>query len=295
MKFCIKCGISDEKVALFEVITYEGVSSACKECSEALKLPVISNKGYSFEKIDKGLSVYERLSRMKGISPVRMPEKNDALKKEEITLREIVEKNFRNSKKIDSRKNPNDLIYNFHWVIMRVRRGRHLTQEDLALSINEPVIIIKNMEKGILQENYHRIAKKLEDSLGISIFKDEPFHEQKKFGNVDVKILDKPRTSVRENLEHPKIQNKPGLLSRGKIQGFFDISDKFTASNIKISDLNELRKLREKEDIENKKVGDAGGDISGITSSKTKEPSSDANKEDRKIKLLYFLKKIFKR
>ena len=98
--------------------------------------------------------------------------KNLELQKEEVSLKNIVEKNFEKNFSKEKRYRP-DLIDNFHWVIMRVRRMKKITQEQLAKEISEPITAIKLAEEGILPNDDNKLVKKLENFLGITLIKEE--------------------------------------------------------------------------------------------------------------------------
>jgi len=98
--------------------------------------------------------------------------KSIELQREEDSLKKIVEKNFK-ERFSEKKKIRPDLIDNFHWVIMRVRRQKKLTQEQLAVAISEPEAVIKMAEQGILPEKDYTLIKKIENFLGIILIKDE--------------------------------------------------------------------------------------------------------------------------
>ena len=93
-------------------------------------------------------------------------------KEQEVTLREIVDRNYeqRMPKKVGPRP---EMIDNFHWVIMRARRMKKLTQAQLAKQIAESEAAIKMAEQGILPEDDYRLVNKLENYLGIKIIRPE--------------------------------------------------------------------------------------------------------------------------
>ena len=61
------------------------------------------------------------------------------------------------------------LVRNFHWDMMRARRARHLTQEQLAEAIGESALAIKMAERGMLPREKERLVKKIENYLHIKI------------------------------------------------------------------------------------------------------------------------------
>ena len=94
------------------------------------------------------------------------------LQKEESSLRDLVDRNFSQNSKV-MKKPRKDLVDNFHWVIMRTRRGKKITQEQFAKAILEPLAAVKMAEQGVLPEKDYILVRKIERFLGISIVKEE--------------------------------------------------------------------------------------------------------------------------
>jgi ribosome-binding protein aMBF1 (putative translation factor) len=176
---CSKCG--KEYGKFFDVITGEGIVKLCSDCLNAEEAPII--KKPTEEQIqgeNKDSSLYGRLSRIRGLDPeehkknVFGNEKKQEVKQEEVTLRDLVDKKFDNlGKKEKPSRKREDLIDNFHWIIMRARRNKKLTVTDLAKEINESENLIKMAEQGRLPEGDYNLVKKLESFLGINILKPE--------------------------------------------------------------------------------------------------------------------------
>ncbi|MBS3094544.1 hypothetical protein J4474_02665 [Candidatus Pacearchaeota archaeon] len=188
MKKCFRCEITEDKVQLMDMITGKGIVQVCRKCYSNENAPLIKkpNEARLNEPEKKG-TVYERLSRSAGIT--RENVRREPTKQDE-NLRQLVEKNFEmNFKKAESH---DDLVENFHWVIMRVRRSKKITAEQLAQKINEPVAAIKMAERGLLPAGYPRLIKKIEDALGIRLGKNDPENEKKKIEVVDSEFLGKP-------------------------------------------------------------------------------------------------------
>ena len=99
-------------------------------------------------------------------------EKKEFLQKQEIILKDIMDKNFKTQIKGDL-KPRSDLVDNFHWLVMRARRLKHITPEQLAEAIGEPGAAIKMAERGILPEESYNLISKLENYLGIKLVKKE--------------------------------------------------------------------------------------------------------------------------
>jgi cytidyltransferase-like protein len=153
---------------LFDAVTIGGIEKLCGKCASRENIPLINKEGDS-----KDISVPSTRERLLGISKDSSQEKNveSGISKEieEKDLRQRVETNF--SKSITPSVNLNDeLIENFHWIIMRARRMKHLTQEQLAEEIREPLEAIKIIEQGRFPPR-REILKKIQSSLGVIITK----------------------------------------------------------------------------------------------------------------------------
>ncbi len=212
---CFNCGVSGERVRLFDAISGKGIVKICKECVSKENMPIIRKPSEIFtnpvlynDLKERGKTVYERLSRMSGIKTEEKRNlKSSELKQRETTLREITNKNFETQVK-EELKPRSDLVDNFHWVIMRARRSKHITREQLAEAIAEPGSAIEMAERGVLPEDSYKLISELENYLGIKLVKKE-FAE--------------------------KIEERPKEISFNPI----------ATKNLTISDLQEMRKRRE--------------------------------------------------
>src|SRR3989344_2188647 len=171
---CFKCSVSSTKTRLFDVISSEGVVKICEKCLEEEDLPVIRRPTtFQLKEAERKPTVYERLSKAAGIKPEerRIPKKEEELiKKQEITLREIIDRNYK-AKYHEKPKPRSDLVDNFHWIIMMARREKKITAKQLAEAISESEAAIKMAEQGILPEDEYKIVNKLEAYLRIKILK----------------------------------------------------------------------------------------------------------------------------
>src|SRR3989344_2568489 len=184
MEECFICRISDNKVRMFDAIhPLEGVVGVCEKCALDEHLPIIRRPTtFQLKEAERRQPVYERLARRAGIDPEKhlaetrarqereIRSKRTELSGQEVSLKEIVEKNLK-FKKSEQKKPREDLIDNFHWVIMMARRKKHMTREQLAEAISESPVIIEMVEKGMLPEDDYRIVNKLESYLDIKLRK----------------------------------------------------------------------------------------------------------------------------
>ncbi len=180
---CFLCGLSD-KEALVDVISEDGIKKICRDCLHKENLPVIK-KAYSTES-GKRESVYERLSRAAGITPNEMRiRKGYELKKQDESLRSLVDKNYKQNLQ-EAQSQDENLIRNFHWIMMRVRRLKHLSQRQLADAIFEPEAAIKMAEQGILPKDGYKLIRKIENYLRISLIKRDQDFEYKPVRKLDI-------------------------------------------------------------------------------------------------------------
>ena len=98
--------------------------------------------------------------------------KNIDVQREDLNLKRVVNKNVERVVSTEKRPRP-DLVDHFHWVIMRFRRQKKLTQEQLAKEISEPLDSIMKAEQGVLPDKDYILVRKLENALGIRLLKDE--------------------------------------------------------------------------------------------------------------------------
>jgi ribosome-binding protein aMBF1 (putative translation factor) len=230
MSECIKCEISDEKALLFDAISKGGIIKICRRCNSEENLPLVNQV-----KEDKGLererNVYNRLSKYAKIDPVEHRKKFEAggVRKEDPSevedkkLKDIVDKNFK--KKVSEEKTAEqkreDLIYNFHWVIMRERRRKKLTQIQLAHELQESEQAIKMIEQGYVpEEGGNRLILKIENYLKINISK-KP-------------VAISNQTKYRE-IDPTKIQLERDFQKEANF-------DEITTKHLTISDLKKMKK-----------------------------------------------------
>ena len=228
---CFKCGISGDKVRLFDAISGEGIIKICEFCANREDLPVIKRPTTEqLKTAESNTPVRQMLTHMSS-GKVALDEQyvNDKkkLEKQEISLRDIVDRKYKDSPK-KSIPRP-DLIDNFHWVIMRARRSRKISYKQLAEGISESEAAVQMAEKGILPEDDNKLVTKLETYFGVRLVK-EPFRN---------------RVPPRETLRNEIKRAPPARLS----------FDSYTAKNITISDLQEMKREKGMKENVSKKEG----------------------------------------
>ena len=157
---CSKCGRSDNETPLFDVISDEGIVKICGACNLEENFPVVREPG---EKIPmEGRKFVSRTVATSEDKPKSM--------------RDLVEKNF-NKNPLIGGEQKDDLVQNFHWLIMRARRGRHLSPREVAEEVGVDAVTILRAERAMLPEDYHDFLMKLESVLGVNLFKSEKREE----------------------------------------------------------------------------------------------------------------------
>lgn len=207
---CSKCGAVN--VRLFDVITGEGIIKLCQYCLSEEDAPVVKKPTVSqFQSVNKEPSVYERLSKSAGLDAsehkkhIFGSEQQKQLKEQEGTLRDLVDRRYDRSPK-EKPKKRDDLIDNFHWIVMRARRNKKMTMTQFAKAIGESERMVKMIEQGILPEGGgdYGLIRKIEAILSINLVKPEFL---------------------------PKLDHKKQL-------GF----DEFSSKSLTIADLHEMKK-----------------------------------------------------
>ena len=218
MNKCFKCGVSGDRALLFGAVSEKGIVKICRKCSFEENIPIVK---YLKEETGKRPTVYERLSRLSGVEVKNGKDKVDGQNE---ALRKIADENF---SKNALEKNPFGMVNNFHWIIMRARRAKKLTQKQFAEAIEESEEAIKMAEKGVLPKNDFVLVNKIEDYLKIRI-KDELARE---------KSFDKEVEEVKENFSQSVEEDKIKF-------------DDTTTKTLTIADLQKMKKKKEEEIFE---------------------------------------------
>ena len=170
---CFKCGVSGEKALLFDAISEKGIVKICRKCSFEEDIPIIKKSNLDYAKPENIPTIRQRLSNLSGTGMKKDPIfKNKFSNQQDSHLRDIVNKNF--EVQIKNKKPRDDLVKNFHWILMRVRRSKKITQKQLAEEIAEPELAIKMAEQGVLPEGY-KLVNKLENYLRIKLVKEKAY------------------------------------------------------------------------------------------------------------------------
>ncbi|MCK4552672.1 hypothetical protein KAT80_00520 [Candidatus Pacearchaeota archaeon] len=234
MNKCFKCGVSGDRALLFDAVSEKGIVKICRKCSFEENIPIIK---YLKEKTEKRPTVYERLSRLSGIEikseketppPTRMTSEDEGLG--------VYPKGARTSNKVPSGEGKNfsknvlgsigeksfGMVDNFHWIIMRARRAKKLTQKQFAETIEESEEAINMAEKGVLPKNDFVLVNKIENYLGIRIK-----NESARVVSFDEEV-NQVKEEFLQNVEEDKIK-----------------FDDTTTKTLTIADLQEMKKKKE--------------------------------------------------
>lgn len=158
---CSKCG--EKKVGrMVEAIKGDKILTYCSSCASEGGLLIVKKDDPEQANREFDPSEYKR-------QLVEKYEDKNVERElaENVSLRDIIEKNY--SKKISSNGERDDLVHNFHWMIMRARRSKKISQAQFAEMIKEPRSAVEMMEKGILPKDSDALIRKIESYLGINI------------------------------------------------------------------------------------------------------------------------------
>jgi ribosome-binding protein aMBF1 (putative translation factor) len=168
METCFKCGAKESEARLFDAISEGKMVSICESCSAVDNIPIIKEmdqKRYMDNERER-ISIENRLKRRFGLREDIKKEE-----KKEDTLKEKLDK-IKESQKTDQlQKKPLILVEHFHWELMRGRRSKKITQQQLAEAIGENETSIHMLEKGQIPKNSEVLLRKLEKYLGIRLIK----------------------------------------------------------------------------------------------------------------------------
>jgi len=172
---CSVCGISGQLRNVSEALSSKGIVLVCDKCAMQEGFPRL--KKIKITKEPERETMYQRMARLAGVKP-KEPERPWA-RVQEKSLRDIVNKNY--EEKVKSQglilKPRPDLVDNFHWIIMRVRRVKGLTHKQLADRIEEPEAAIKMAEQGVVPEGY-KLVDKLERFLRVRLIRERAIMPQ---------------------------------------------------------------------------------------------------------------------
>ena len=170
MKYCERCGVAEDKVQLYDVIADLKMSVLCERCAIIDNVPIIKKPNTAqLKNFEKPLTVNNRMRSLAGL-----PKENKATSYfPQDRLNEL----NKNPSLEFPEKNRLNLIDNFHWEIMRVRRRKGFSIPQLAAAIGESAVALEMIEKGKIPAQADSIIKKIEQFFQIQL-RNIPLHEQ---------------------------------------------------------------------------------------------------------------------
>ena len=219
------CGISGERVKLLNVVSSKGIVKLCKKCASESGSPIIKSFGAKFgsEDVWKEPTVREVLSRVSGIEIREKPKQEDLqLKKQEEELKRMANLNIQKAIQ-EKQVSTEDLVDKFHWILMRIRRAKKITQAELAKEIGESEAAVKMAEQGSISAKTPLLIDKIESYFGIKL--------RKKY-EPEIKEYISPGNLGQE--EENSLRQRPSLSF-----------DPVTTKDITIADLRHMRKEKE--------------------------------------------------
>jgi ribosome-binding protein aMBF1 (putative translation factor) len=179
MEECSICLVPETRAVLFEVVSPKGIVKICGRCYGKENLPLV-NKGIFSEPREQ--SVHDRMMKISGVMK-RAVESGAVKASHDASLKKIAEISTVHDL-VDFDTDPRakeGFIYNFHWMMMRGRRSRHVTQEQLASAIKEPERMVRMIENVPKNKN---IITKIEAYLGVSLRKRKDAADSQKYPKI---------------------------------------------------------------------------------------------------------------
>lgn len=246
IEICERCGVSENEVRILDAILDGRITKFCERCAIIENITIIKKPKANQLKESEIEGIYERMQRLSGVTSVKKPEKRDLVLRQdrlkELEINPLLE--------MPEKKSLN-LIEYFHWEIMKNRRRRGLTQQQLARAVGESETAIQMIENGKLPANAEPLINKLEQFLRVRLRK-IPYYETQERSKepilLDVKgnrIDIIPEEEEMVFIEEPEETEKETLgieTVQGEIGGF-EIS-KVDPNKITIGDLQKLHKKR---------------------------------------------------
>lgn len=268
METCTRCRISGNEVRLFDAV-YEGrMELLCERCSIIENAPIIKKPDSSqLKESEETIGVYDRMKQLAGIRDQEQEEtyfQEDKLKK----LDEQPELEQPEKEKLN-------LVDHFHWEIMKNRRRKGLSPQQLAETLGESEIVIQMIEKGKLPENPEPLIRKLEQFFQTKLRKipeTERILQQKQTEptlldedgfELDIIPEEEPYIPPKEEIEEPTIKEEMLSETQQPPKPYINESQdldlkKIDTSKVTIEQLKQLHEkkmemLKQKEEEEKRK------------------------------------------
>lgn len=225
---CQICGKEKTDASFVEGLYENQVVVVCSNCAYMEDIPVIRHATpEQLAKANQSKTVRETMMKISGLNKLHSLGPDSG----------IAARNLGKIKFPAKFEEPLDLVENYPWVIRIARRRTKLSTKQIAQSINIPVEVLDNIEKGMLPKDYQEIMPLIESALGIKVMK-------KSGARLNyakpLKMLETSESNdqAREQIKH-EMSNKIG-------KGEFDFSNKRNLDNLTLDDLREMKKQREK-------------------------------------------------
>ncbi|MEK6898240.1 MAG: helix-turn-helix domain-containing protein [Nanoarchaeota archaeon] len=222
MEHCFKCGIEDTRAQLFDIILPDGISKVCRKCSIIENAPII--RKFSDSKPEEN-SFKGRTSRISEVEPSKLGIRG--ISKEDVSLKTLIERNF-NANFRENTEIKKELIDNFHWVLKRARKMKHITQERLSKEIRESVAVLDMIENGQIPSGKEGVIRKIENALGVKVMRDNGKEERVSSFGSEIDLGDKElRISNLKEVngdlpENSEEETSPVNTKEKKSRGWFD-------------------------------------------------------------------------
>ena len=165
-KRCERCGITQDRAQIFDAITDFELMRICERCAIIENIPLIKKPDtQQLKQFEKNISVNQRLRNLQGMR--EQPQKKSQTFFREDKLKEL----DKNPAKQLAERDKLNLIDNFHWELMKIRRRKGYSHKQLAEILGESALVLEMIEKGRLPDNSENIIRKLEQFFQIRLRK----------------------------------------------------------------------------------------------------------------------------
>jgi len=254
---CTVCKTPGDEVELFDGILMGEMAMVCANCAETEGIPIIKKPSESqIGKADKRYSVRDRLERLSG--RVDVTEISDD--------QTVIQRNLAKLRMPEKKETHDDLFDDYYWKANMARRRKKLTIGQLSEQVGIDEETLKSIEKGKIPKDFHEIFMKLERFFGEKFLKQHPPKVNfVRTRDEEEEIL----RSVKEKMQSPTIEDdfdkerererkeKLDKISKGQI----DFSKRKELENIKLSDLVDMKRAKDRREAEAKKKSMVGEDI----------------------------------
>jgi len=229
MNECFFCG---KEGAVFDAVVEKGIVKVCRRCSFEEHVPIIQRPTtYQLREAERRRPSFREQANKEREEIEKEKIRRKKVDEQNVTLKDLINKKYKSSVRTEE-KPKLSLIDNFHWVVMRARKKKHLTVAQLAAEIHEAEVAVKMIEHGQLPEDDYRLINKLENFLGVKIREDENYKsligreparildfKQNIMDNLTIADLQKMKKSREEIEKQEMIDNiKIKLLQEGEIE-----------------------------------------------------------------------------